>query len=200
MFQRVISSLVLISSLILTGCVTGSGNPGGSGVGEPGGFETVAAYRLRPLDPIYIRFSGILEQTEMEQVIDEKGQITLLHIEAPVVAAGLTTSELEDQIERLYIDGEIYRNVAVNVAMTAKFFYVEGEVLQPGQFQLASGTTLRQAIAAARGYTKFANPKRVLLTRQGKTSEYNMKDIEKNPSKDIKVEAGDVIKIPLSRI
>jgi len=154
----------------------------------------IEAYKLKPLDPLAIRFNGILEQQGLEVIIDEGGFISLLHLE-PIQAAGLTTSELEEKIERNYIDGEIYRNVSVNVIMTSKIYYVQGEVMQPGQFQLSSGTTLLQAIATARGYSPYANEKKVTITRQEKISQYNMKEIEKDPSLDIKIEAGDVIKV-----
>ena len=79
--------------------------------------------------------------------------------------------------------------------MTAKVYYVQGEVNQPGQFQLSTGTTLMQAIAGARGYTPFANRKKVTVTRQGKIFTYNMKELERDPSLDVKIEAGDVIKV-----
>ena len=73
----------------------------------------------------------------------------------------LGITALEDKIEHLYVEGGIYKNVSVNVTMTAKVYYVQGEVNQPGQFQLVSGTTLLQAIASARGYTPYANKKKV---------------------------------------
>ncbi len=154
----------------------------------------IAAYNLRPSDPIFIRFSGIQEQQGLEVVIDEKGMINLLHIDHPVSAAGLTTSELEDKIERLYIDGGIYKTVSVNVTMTAMAYYVQGEVNAPGKFQLTGGTTLIQAIAEARGLTAFASTK-VTITRQGKIYTFNWKQLEKDPSLDKKIEAGDVIKV-----
>ena len=157
--------------------------------------ESPSAYVLKPLDPIYIRFSGIQEQQYLELVIDENGEISLLHIKDPIKAAGLTASGLESKIERLYIDGGIYKNVSVNVTMTAKLYYVQGEVIQPGQFQLTSGTTLLQAIAGARGYTPYANKKKVTITRHGKIYTYNAKELEQDPSKDVKIEAGDVIKV-----
>ena len=113
----------------------------------------------------------------------------------PIYAINLTTTQLEKEIERCYIEGEIYKNVSVNVLMTAKAYYLQGEVIQPGQFELFSGTTLLQAIATARGYTPYANKKKVTVTRQGKVTEYNMKEIENDPSKDIIIEAGDVIKV-----
>lgn len=155
----------------------------------------IIAYVLKPLDPIYIRFSGIMEQQALDLVIDENGEISLLHIRQPIQAAGITTSALEDEIERLYVEGAIYKNVSVNVTMTAKVYYMQGEFNQPGQFQLMSGTTLLQAIAGSRGYTPFANKKKVTINRQGKVYAYDAKELEKDPSKDVKIEAGDVIKV-----
>ncbi len=194
---------MLVFSVLVNGCViqpvSGSSSqaPVMAEAGDPSSPSTgaVDAYKLRPLDPIYVRFSGIMEQQQLELVIDENGEISLLHIKEPIPAAGLTTSALEARIEQLYVDGGIYKNVSVNVTMTAKVFYVQGEVLAPGQFQLMSGTTLLQAIAGARGPSAFANLKKVTITRHGKIYTYNVKTLEKDPSKDVKIEAGDVIKV-----
>ena len=188
---RLFKIFIVMGIFILSGCVnTDIKSIDGNQISS----NEIEAYKLKPLDPLSIRFNGILEQQGLEVIIDEGGFISLLHLE-PIKAAGLTTSELEEKIERNYIDGEIYRNVSVNVIMTAKIYYVQGEVMQPGQFQLSSGTTLLQAIATARGYTPYANEKKVTITRQEKISRYNMKEIEKDPSLDIKIEAGDVIKV-----
>ncbi|MEA2068977.1 MAG: polysaccharide biosynthesis/export family protein [Verrucomicrobiota bacterium] len=157
--------------------------------------DGIDAYTLRPLDPIFIRFNGIMEQQQLELVIDENGEINLLHL-APIQAAGLTTSALEYKIERAYVEGGIYKNVSLNVTMTAKVFYVQGQVNQPGQFQLMGGNTLLQAIAGARGPTDFANMKKVTVSRQGKIYTFDVKKLEKDPSKDVKIKAGDVIKVP----
>ena len=188
---RFFKKFIVIGIFILSGCVnTDIKSIDGNQISS----NEIEAYKLKPLDPLSIRFNGILEQQGLEVIIDEGGFISLLHLE-PIKAAGLTTSELEEKIERNYIDGEIYRNVSVNVIMTSKIYYVQGEVMQPGQFQLTSGTTLLQAIATARGYSPYANEKKVTITRQEKISQYNMKEIEKDPSLDIKIEAGDVIKV-----
>jgi len=171
-------------------------DPAGSTSDSSIGAESnISAYKLKPLDPVFIRFSGITEQQTLDLVIDENGEISLLHLELPIRASGLTTSALEDKIERMYVEEGIYKNVSVNVTMTAKVYYMQGEVNQPGQFPLASGTTLLQAIAGARGPTAFANMKKVTISRQGKIYTYNLKDLEKNPSKDVKINAGDVIKV-----
>ena len=197
---------LFLMMMLISGCVIQPVNPVADiapqmevpapqdGTNSVSSAQTLGAYTLKPADPIFVRFSGIMEQQALELVIDENGKFNLLHIDQPVMAAGLTTSELEDKIERLYIDGGIYKNVSVNVTMTAKVYYVQGEVNAPGQFQLVSGTTLVQAIAGARGLTPFAS-KKVTVTRQGKIYTFNWKELEKNPSLDVKIEAGDVIKI-----
>ena len=203
MYQKYFMGIMLVMAVLVNGCVIqpidgasdeamaaspGDTSPSLSSSGSGG------AYKLKPLDPIYLRFSGIMEQQQLEVVIDENGEISLLHIDEPIKAAGLTTSALEHEIERCYEVGNIYKHVSVNVTMTAKIFYVQGEVLAPGQFPLMSGTTLLQAIAGARGSSAFAS-KKVTITRYGKIYTYNIKKLEKDPSKDVKIEAGDVIKV-----
>ena len=207
MLHKLYNCGLLFVLVLVSGCAIQPVNPAGQRTPQMGvppaqdgtndvvsSAQTMGAYRLKPADPIFVRFSGIMEQQALELVIDENGEMNLLHIEQPIVAAGLTTSELEDKIERLYIDGGIYKNVSVNVTMTSKVYYVQGEVNAPGQFQLTSGTTLVQAIAGARGLTPFAS-KKVTVTRQGKIYTFNWKELEKDPSLDVKIEAGDVIKI-----
>lgn len=207
MIQKIYICGVLLMMALVSGCVIQPVEPMSNtaptmktAVYQQGGTNYVpassdiSAYTLKPSDPIYVRFSGIVEQQVLELVIDENGEIDLLHIDEPVVAAGLTTSALEDKIERLYIDGGIYKTVSVNVTMTAKVYYVQGEVNAPGQFQLVSGTTLVQAIAGARGLSPYAS-KKVTITRQGQIYDFNWKDLERDPSLDVKVEAGDVIKV-----
>jgi protein involved in polysaccharide export with SLBB domain len=178
--------------------VAGSPEPVGTISAAPSGItasgESIASI-LEPLDPIFIRFSGVMDQQQLEVIVDENGEISLLHIKDPIQAAGLTPSALENRIEQLYVEGGIYKNLSVNVTMTAMIYYIQGEVLAPGQFQLMSGTTLLQAIAGARGYSPYANKKKVTITRHGKIYTFNAKELEKDPSKDVKVEAGDVIKV-----
>jgi len=195
---------LILASALLSSCVIqpvnaplSSGSASIETIEQAGNADgnSLGAYELKPLDPIYIRFSGITEQQTLDVVIDENGEISLLHIEKPIMAAGLTTSALESKIERLYVEGGIYKNVSVNVTMTAKVFYVQGEVNAPGQYQLTSGTTLLQAIAGARGPTAFANLRKVTIARQGKIYTFDIKQLEKDPSKDVKIDAGDVIKV-----
>ena len=186
--------LFIIFSLFVIISISGCKSASNYIENELSNIQEIEPYKLKPSDPLIVRFSGINDQSVIELVIDEKGYIRLLHIE-PILAINLTATQLEKEIEQRYIEGEIYKNVSVNILMTAKAYYLQGEVIQSGQFELISGTTLLQAIATARGYSPYANRKKVTVTRQGKITEYNMKEIEKDPSKDIIIEAGDVIKV-----
>jgi len=182
----------LLLAFVLAGCsgpaVFNSGSDADEGA-------LVGLYKLRALDPLSITLLGIPQEKQIDAVIDEKGNITLPYIQEPVQAAGLTTSKLEREIQRIYTEGEIYRNITVNIQTFSKCYYMEGEVKSPQEYSLSRRITLLQAIAAASGYTEYANRKRVTITRNGQVVKFNAEKIEKHPEMDVPVEAGDRIKV-----
>ena len=180
---------VMLTVFVLAGCNS-----------RPAPMATDAAaavgmYQLRALDPLQISLLGIPKEAQIEAIIDEKGTITLPYIDEPVQASGLTTSELERKIQHIYTDGKIYRNITVNISTTAKSYYMEGEVRTPQEYPLNRRITLMQAVAAAGGYTDYANRNKVTITRNGKVMQFDIKDIEKHPERDVPVESGDRIKV-----
>ena len=185
------SLLVLLCLLFLGGCSTSRVYEGTPSEVD----ELVGLYTLNPLDPIFISLLGIPKETEIESVIDERGMITMPYISEPIQAAGLTTSDLEREIQRIYTEGAIYRNVTVNIQTSAKTYYMEGEVNRPQEYPLPRRITLLQAIAAASGYTEYAKKENVTITRRGELIKANAKKLEKNPEMDIPIEAGDRIKV-----
>lgn len=157
-----------------------------------------APYRFRYGDPVIIFLRGILpKDDQIEEIVDERGYVTLPYID-DVLAAGRTSSELEREIQRIYIERQIYRTITVSVVSPAQSFFVQGEVRQPQRYPLVTGTTVLQAIAAAGGYTEYADPKKVSLTRGRDVKLINMRDVERNPQQDLSVESGDVIRVPRS--
>jgi len=155
----------------------------------------IGLYSLKPLDPLVITLLGIPTEKEIQTTVDEYGQITLPYINDPIEVVGLSTSALEREIQRIYTEGGIYRNITVNIQTTAKTYFMEGEVARPMEYPLNRRITLLQAIAAASGYTEYADKKDITIIRQGEIIKVNAKDIEKNPEKDIPIEAGDRIKV-----
>ena len=183
--------VVLLSAALLAGCLS----PVHIEETADDSGQLVGLYNLKPLDPLFISLLGIPQEKVIETVVDEYGQITLPYVEDPIMVAGLSISGLEREIQRIYIDGGIYRNVTVNIQTSAKSYFMEGEVSRPQEYPLNRRITLLQAIAAAGGYTDFADKKDIIITRRGENIRVNAKDIEKHPERDIPIEAGDRIKV-----
>ncbi len=155
------------------------------------------AYRLRVQDPLIIHLRGILPRDEQfEMTVDDGGYVKLPLLSDRIRAAGLTMTQLEDEIERQYIEVEkIYRRVAVSVTTPMRSYFISGEVKQPGRMPLVSRVTLLQAIAQAGDYTEFADREKITIVRGGKTTRYNAKELEKYPDRDVIIEAGDQITV-----
>lgn len=84
-----------------------------------------------------------------------------------------------------------------------QFFYIGGQVNQPGQKDFHPGITLTQAVLASGGTTRFASSK-VKVSRAGadgrlSTTEYSLKEIEAGKIPDPVLQAGDRLEIGRSR-
>jgi polysaccharide export outer membrane protein len=124
-------------------------------------------YVIGPQDKLRIRVFEVKDLSFDEEEVDANGQIFLPLI-GRVMAAGKTTSQLQDEIARRL--GEKYLQspqVSVSVAESAsQKVTVEGEVKQPGVFAMRGRTTLMQAIAMAGGPSDIANLRKVAIIRE----------------------------------
>jgi polysaccharide export outer membrane protein len=152
----------------------------------------VEARKLRPGDRITLRLSGMRVPVEVVDVLDEKGAITL-ELLGSVSLAGMTTTEAEDKIEKEYIDRQIYKSISVSIVVEQSWYYVRGEVNQPGRFVLTEALTLMQALAAAGGYTDFAKPSKVKIMRGEDVLYFDASRIERRQDKDPLIRRGDTI-------
>lgn len=80
-----------------------------------------------------------------------------------------------------------------------QFFYIGGQVAQPGQKDFHAGMTLTQAVLASGGVTRFAGSK-VKISRQGAdgrlvSTEYNLKQIEAGKVPDPVLQSGDRLEV-----
>jgi polysaccharide export outer membrane protein len=124
-------------------------------------------YVIGPQDKLRIRVFEVKDLSFDEEEVDASGQIQLPLI-GKVMAAGKTTAQLQDELaQRL---GEKYLQspqVSVSVAESAsQKVTVEGEVKQPGVFQMKGRTTLMQAIAMAGGPSDTADLRKVAIIRE----------------------------------
>ncbi len=92
------------------------------------------------------------------------------------------------------------RNGDIITATSTQFFYVSGEVKNPGSYPITPGLTVLKAVSVAGGLTKFGSKGKVEILRQGSQSEterikVDLGDIEGGKKPDVPLEAEDIIKV-----
>jgi polysaccharide export outer membrane protein len=120
-----------------------------------------------------------------------------------VQAAGRTPMELKKEIEtklRDYISAPVVTVTVVTPG--SQKFYILGEVVNTGEYDLQKDLTVLQAFALAGGFTEWASKKEIILLRnengKEKTFRINYKDIIKgeNISQNMKIQANDTVIVP----
>ncbi len=150
---------------------------------------------LQPGDRLEVYLHGIPEPQQLPVVVDEAGFITMPLI-GQVKVSGKTGSEVERQIENIYIKEEYYRNINCVVIPPTIQFFVRGEVKQPGRYPLTRDVTLLQAIALAGGYTEYAQPRRIAILRGSSSFNVNATRVERGEEPSPPIKPGDIIAVP----
>ncbi|MBN2300921.1 MAG: SLBB domain-containing protein [Lentisphaerae bacterium] len=146
-------------------------------------------------DKIMIYLREIPEEKVIPCVIDAIGNISLPHI-GTVKLEGRTTFEAEKLIRQAYIAGQYYMRINVVIVPQDGKYFVHGEVKRPGPFTLSGDLTLMQAIAAAGGFTEYANERKV---RVGNMT-YDTKRIKQGKQSDPIIKTDDIIEVPATII
>ena len=120
-----------------------------------------------------------------------------------IQAAGKTPLELKKDIEtklKEFLDNPV---VTVNVINPlSQRFYILGEIVRTGEYQLVKKLTVLQAFALAGGFTEWASKKEIILLRiednKEKIIRVNYKNIIKGKdySQNILIKADDTIIVP----
>jgi polysaccharide export outer membrane protein len=180
--------LALAVVINLGGCATGAAETVSSTAATPAAKD--AEYRLAPGDKIRVIVYGE-ETLTGDYVISSGGNLTFPLI-GTVKATDKTVEQLQDAMTALLNDGYV-NNARVSVqAISFRPFYILGEVNRPGEYPVATGLTLQQAVASAGGYSYRANVKRLFIKRANETTE-TLIDLRK--AGNIIVHAGDTIRI-----
>jgi polysaccharide export outer membrane protein len=144
---------VLVFAMLAAGATTGSAQ----------------VYRLGTGDKIRLITYGEDSLTG-EFAISGAGTVSLPLI-GDMKAAGLTTTELEEEIAAALRGGYIKDpRVSVEV-LNYRPFYILGEVNKPGEYPYEDGLTVLNAVATANGFTYRANSHRVLIKHAGERQE-----------------------------
>jgi polysaccharide export outer membrane protein len=136
------------------------------------------AYSPRPTgtlaagDVLNISFPGAPELNTTQKV-QANGKISLPTI-GSVTAQGKSVSSLQSQLTAAYQSHLQNPAVLVAVETAASSVYVWGEVTKPGKVPLDRPMTVIEAIGECGGFSKFANPKQVVVVRNqgGKQQRY----------------------------
>ncbi len=152
---------------------------------------------LRIGETVQVTLDGI-PMEEKDTFIDDigpDGTITLAYL-GKVKIAGLTTAQAADKIQKLYVDGKIYRDVVVRVFATSQFVYVSGKIMRPGRYPWSPDLTVSRVIELAGDFTEFASHK-VQLQRGGNSEPetINVDAIRKGKSPDVPLFPGDRVLI-----
>ena len=104
---------------------------------------------------------------EQEVSVSRQGDFSYTFI-GKIHAAGLTVRELEEEIASRLAEGYIVNpQVMVTVKkLRERYFYVFGEVKNPGKYEFEKGTTVLKAITTAGGVTDIASINRTKVVRE----------------------------------
>ena len=107
------------------------------------------------------------------------------------------SSELGERVQANFVP-RYYVRCTATVLVAQRFFYIGGEIRNPGRFPWSEDTTLLKAISTASGFTDYANRRKVELVHGTERHVYDCENIQRNPAKDPVVRPGDTITVPRS--
>jgi polysaccharide export outer membrane protein len=137
-----------------------------------------------------------------EVIVRPDGKISLPLL-GDTQAAGLTASQLKEEIEKKLKEYQELPTVTVIVAeINSYYIYILGEVARPGRYQLKSNISVLQAVSLAGGFTNWASPNSMVVLRRNREKEekikvrYNRIVSGSRPEDNILLKPGDTIIIP----
>ena len=161
-----------------------------------------APYMIGPGNVLEIVTWKEVDFSREEVLVRSDGMITFPLLN-DIQADGRTTVELKKDIEDKLKDYVSNPIVTVTVRIpTIKKFYILGEVVNTGEYDLAKELTVLQAFALAGGFTEWASKKEIILLRsegdKEKIIRVNYKNIVKGKdlSQNIKIMNDDTIIVP----
>lgn len=159
---------------------------------------------LRSGDAFVLRISGVPPDDQStisgDYTIDAQGYFSLTYI-GRVKAGGKTPSEVQNAVERAFIDQGYFTHptISLSIAQAARFVNVGGPGVKGGvRIPYTADMTVLSAITAAGDFNEFANQRQVRLIRGGKVTIIDCKKLRQDPSKDVPVLPGDNIQVPES--
>jgi polysaccharide export outer membrane protein len=163
----------------------------------------VADYHIGPLDTLDVTVFQEPDLSAKALQVDASGQIALPLV-GSVQARGKTASELSTDIEKLF--GEKYLKdpqVTVTVATSvSQRVSIQGEVTEPGVYQVSGPTTLLEVLSMAKGETDVAKLNEVVIFRningQRMGAVFDVASIRRGQADDPPVQGNDMVVVGYS--
>ncbi len=168
---------------------------------DPRAAEMAAAFQIGPEDLLDI---SVWKNVELSRVVPVRpdGKVSLPLVN-DIQAAGLTPSELRDQIATKLAEYIPAPEVSVMVReVHSRKVAVVGAVKMPGRYEMKSPMTVLEALALAQGLTDFASRDRIVVLRDvnGKTTQipFNYRKIGDDVSQqqNFFLRSGDIVVVP----
>lgn len=188
MISQIRRWIALMSLTLLAACASASAPP--LAASEYAQVGQDIEYRLSAGDKVRVVVFGEDTLTG-DYVISSGGNLTFPLI-GVIKATDQTVEALQKTIAGKLADGFI-KDPQVSIQIVSfRPFYILGEINRPGEYPVSTGLTLKQAVAAAGGYTYRANTKRAYLKRATETDE---RLVDLSGDRTVIVRAGDTIRI-----
>lgn len=188
---RFVAQMLLGACLALLLSACGGGPRAASASVTPSSVGAQSAtYVLASGDRIRITVYGE-DRLSGEFAVTTTGQISFPLI-GNINVAGMTLADAQAMIRDRLADGYLKDPRVTAEFTTYRPYYVLGEVARPGQFPYVDGLTLRQAIAAAGGFTYRARRSRIFVMSPGTTEEIAI-DLEREPNRPVK--PGETVRV-----
>lgn len=163
----------------------------------------LAEYRIGILDELRVNVFREPELSVESVVVDVAGKINLPLL-GEIAVIGKTTEEVGRDLQTR-LNARYLRDARVSVSVTKPTSYaftVEGEVKQPGTFNIPGRATLLQAIAIGQGVTDRAKLREVVVFRiidgQRHAARFDLLEIRAGRAEDPPLVAGDVVVVNYS--
>ena len=166
--------------------------------------ENAVGYRIGPGDKIHVSYWAHKE-IDTDAIVRPDGAFAMPLIN-DVQAAGKSADEIAADIgarlkNRMFRDENPSITVQVLEVKSYKI-YVLGEVQKPGDFSPSQPVTVLQGLSMAGGFTRFANPDRIVIVRRDARGERRIPfdysevvdngDLEQN----LVLQLGDTVIVP----
>jgi len=186
-----------------------SASPSGRLPAEQPGMLAAGDYRIGPEDLLHII---VWKNDPMSRIVLVRpdGHISLPLLN-DVKAAGLTPMQLRDTLVKSLAEYMPSPEVSVIVNDIRSFkVSVIGEVIRPGRYELKSATTALDVLAAAGGFSSFANRSKIVVLRPTTTTttgdnappmkripfNYNRVTASGGEQENIYLQPGDIVLVP----